>query len=118
MSLIEDLANRRGVVAAGNYAYRGDQYAYAGRLSNHQARSASVMCRAHSQAVSRELEMLEMVCERCGLNPWQGWFVRGPRITVCVIANVFCFMDNETADINGTIGMMRERLADARNELV
>lgn len=50
--------------------------------------------------------------------PARGWVVRGPRFTVCVAANTFCFLDNESGSLGEVLQHMRDRLADAPDDLV
>jgi roadblock/LC7 domain-containing protein len=44
--------------------------------------------------------------------------VSGPRFTVCVVANVFCFLDKSSGSLSKVLDLMRERLADAPTDLV
>ncbi len=119
MSLIGELAAMPGVIAAGEYSYRGDRYVCKGRLDDELARKASIMCRATTMGLHMQAGILGGFCaEGCGLVPAHGWVVRGPRYTVCVVANVFCFIDNEAGSLDRVLGLMRERLADAPADLV
>ncbi len=119
MSLISELAAMPGVIAAGEYSYRGDRYVCRGRLDDEDARRASIMCRATTMGLHMQADILGGFCgEGCGLVPARGWVVRGPRFTVCVVANVFCFLDNEAGALNEVLALMRERLADAPTDLV
>ena len=118
MSLISDLASRPGVIVAGEYSYRGDRFSYKGHLDDEQARMASIMCRATTMSVRMQADILGSFCDECGLAPAMGWSVRGPRFTVCVVANVFCFLDNDHASANEILHLMREQLRDAPQDLV
>jgi len=118
MSILTELAALPGVVAAGEYSYRGDRFAYKGQLDEDQARMASIMCRATTMSVHMQADILGSFCEQCGLTPARGWAVSGPRFTVCVVANVFCFLDRDTGSANDVLAVMRERLADAPGDLV
>ncbi len=97
-----------GVMAAGEYAYRGDRYSYEGKMDNEMARMASVMCRATSLGVHMECNILGSVCGECGLTSCRGWAVRGAQYTVCVMSNVFCFLDNDAGSLNDTLKLMLE----------
>jgi hypothetical protein len=44
--------------------------------------------------------------------------VRGTENTICVVANVFCFLSNKETSLNAVIGVMREKLADRTNDLI
>jgi len=100
MSILTDLVATPGVIAAGEYSYRGDRFSYAGQLDEEKARMASIMCRATTMAVHMQTNMLRSLAADCGCAPARGWMVRGERFSVCVIANVFCFVDNGAASLN------------------
>ncbi len=112
MSTITYLLAQPGVIAAGEYAYRGDRFSYRGALTEDYARMASIMCRATTMGVNMEGAMLESARSGNGLHPARGWLVRGPGHTVCVMANVFCLIDNATVSLNDIVGFMRQALAN------
>ena len=118
MSVISELMNLPGVIAAGEYAYRGDRYTYEGNISDEMARMASIMCRATTLGVHMEGNMLGSICTNCGLSPSQGWAVTGPKYTVCVMSHFFCFLDNASASINDTIQLMLEEVKDEPDEMI
>lgn len=118
MSLIAELAALEGVFAAGEYSYRGDRFSYKGNISEEQARMASIMCRATTMGVHMQTDILAGMCPSCGAAPAGGWVVRGPQFTVCVVANVFCFIDNDKASLNTVMGKLRRQLADAPQDLI
>lgn len=118
MSLISDLAGIPGVIAAGEYSYRGDRFSFKGQLDEEKARMASIMCRATTMGVHMETDIMNGLYGYCGVAPSRGWAVRGPQFSVCVIANVFCFIDNNSGSLNQVMGVMRERLADVSDALV
>lgn len=118
MSILPELAALPGVFAAGEYSYRGDRFSYKGQLDEEQARMASIMCRATTMSVHMQSEILGSFSPESGLSPSRGWVVQGPYFSVCVVANVFCFLDKSQASLNDVLKLMCERLADASNELV
>lgn len=118
MSIVVELLEKPGVIAAGQYAYRGDRFSYKGKMSEEQARKASIMCRATTMGATMEGEMLEGLRPQSGVSPVLGWLLRGSDNTVCVVANVFCFVSNTEGSINAILGFMRERLADQTMDLV
>lgn len=118
MDIISELASMPGVIAAGEYSYRGDRFSYQGHLDNEQARMASIMCRATTMSVHMQAEILESFCEDCGLTPSRGWMVSGPGMTVCVYTNVFAFIDNSQASKNDVMAFLSEKLADNTDDLV
>lgn len=118
MTLIDQLAAMQGVFAAGEYSYRGDRFSYQGQISEEQARMASIMCRATTMGVHMQADILAGSHPECGVAPAGAWIVKGPQFTVCVMANVFCFMDNTHASLNTVMGKLREQLADASQDLI
>jgi roadblock/LC7 domain-containing protein len=118
MSIVTDLLARPGVIAAGEYAYRGDRFSYRGALSEEHARMASIMCRATTMGANMEGRMLEVFQPRSGLFPPRGWVVHGPDYTVCVMANVFCMLDNAKGSINDMIDFMTQTLAKVSSDLI
>ncbi|MBZ0070328.1 MAG: DUF2173 family protein [Thiohalobacteraceae bacterium] len=117
MSLIADLATLEGVFATGEYSYRGDRFSYKGGISEEHARMASIMCRATSMGVHMQTDIMASIHPDGGA-PAGGWVVRGPKYTVCAVANVFCFLDNDTASLNAVMGLLRSRLAGAPQDLI
>ena len=118
MSVISELAAIPGVIAAGEYTYRGDRFSFEGKLDNETARMASIMCRATTMAVHMETDMLKTLNSDCGCAPARGWIVKGEGFTVCVIANIFCFLDNNAASLNEIMSYMRENVAGPEDMLV
>jgi len=118
MGLISDLMALPGVLAAGEYSYRGDRFSYEGQMSPEMARMASIMCRATHMGVHMECDMLGVFCPGCGLVPSRGWAVRGPKYSVCVMANVFCFAENASGVMNGIIKRMHESLDQSSTEMI
>ncbi|HKJ09069.1 MAG TPA: DUF2173 family protein [Gammaproteobacteria bacterium] len=119
MILVSRLCAMPGVLAAGEYAYHGDQYTYAGELDEEQARQASVMCRATTLAIHMQTDMLDTLSRHSApLGPVKSWVVRGPRTTVCVVAHVFCFLDNETGPLNEVLELMQRALANESDDLI
>jgi roadblock/LC7 domain-containing protein len=118
MSVAAELANCPGVVAAGEYSYRGDRFSYKGQINDDMARMAAIMCRATTMSEHMQMGMLKSFCPECAGEPPKGWIVRGPAFTVCNVANVFCFLDNSAASLNDVMALMMERLGDADTTLV
>jgi roadblock/LC7 domain-containing protein len=118
MSIVAELLEKSGVIAAGEYAYRGDRFSYKGKLSEEEARKASIMCRATTMGTSMEGEMLESLGLRNGVAPVRGWVVRCAENSIVVVANVFCFVSNKDGSINAVLGFMREQLADQAMDLI
>jgi roadblock/LC7 domain-containing protein len=118
MSIVAELASQPGVIVAGEYSYRGDRFHYKGSLTEEQARMASIMCRATNLSAHMQAHILATGMDPCPFNPARGWSVRGPRFTVCVMANVFCFLDNRAGSVNDILHLMGQRLGDQGEELI
>lgn len=118
MSIVTDLLAKPGVIAVGEYAYRGDRFSYRGALSEEYARMASIMCRATTMSTHMETGMLDAIQPQSGLHPPRGWMVRGPGHTVCVMANLFCLIDHHQGSLNDVIGLMRQMLGDRPADLI
>jgi roadblock/LC7 domain-containing protein len=118
MSIIAELATTPGVIAAGEYSYRGDRFSYEGNLDEEKARMASIMCRATTMAVHMQINMLKSLNADCGSAPARGWVVKGEHFTVCVIANVFCFIDNASASLNEIMDHMLAKVSGQEGEMI
>ena len=118
MSIYSELAGLPGVMAAGEYSYRGDRYHFAGQLGDEQARMASIMCRATTLATHMQANMMKALNAECGCAPAQGWMVRGDQFSVCVYGNIFCFVDNNNASINDVMNFLQEHVGEQTGELV
>ncbi|NJN47064.1 MAG: DUF2173 family protein [Candidatus Competibacteraceae bacterium] len=61
MSIVAELLTKPGVIAAGEYAYRGDRFSYRGNLTESHARMASIMCRATTMSTHMQGEIIAVV---------------------------------------------------------
>lgn len=115
MSVYADLALMDGVIAAGEYAWRGDRYNYKGQMSDEMARMASIMCRATTLSTHMQSDILcsTISGKDCPFSESHGWIVRGPQFSVCVMANIFCFVQNQPGVLNAVFARMRDKLMDA-----
>lgn len=118
MSVISDLVSRPGVIAAGEYSFRGDRFSYEGNMTDEMARMASIMCRSTSLGVHMEADMLSKAFPGTGLTPGKGWAMRGPEYSVCVMSNVFCFMQNGQKAFDDTVHYMINELKSTSDDLV
>lgn len=114
MSVYADLSLMEGVIAAGEYAWRGDRYNYKGQMTDEMARMASIMCRATTLSTHMQSDILctNINSKDCPFNESHGWIVRGPEFSVCVMANIFCFVKNQPGVLNKVFARMRDRLMD------
>ena len=118
MSIVSELAATPGVIVAGEYSYRGDRFSYEGKIDEEMARMASIMCRATTMGVHMQTDIMASFSEHCGCSPARGWVVRGAQYSVCVIANVFCFIDNKGAALNDVLKLMYSSIDVERDRLV
>lgn len=118
MSIVTDLMAQPGVIAAGQYAYRGDRFSFKGSLNEHYARLLSIMCRATTMSVNMEGDMIATLCPDCGIKPVRGWVIRGPDTTLCVMTNVFCLLDNQQGSLNQILAHMNRALAHEPMDLI
>lgn len=118
MSILSELVSLPGVMAAGEYAYRGDRFSYEGELDDEVARSASIMCRATTMALHMQTDMMKSLNSDCGCAPAQGWIVNGDQVSVCVYGNVFCFVDNNANALNSVMQALRDKVGEQTGELV
>lgn len=112
MRIISQLMKIPGVIAAGEYAYRGDRYSFEGNLTPELARMASILCRSNTLSVHMQAEIFSSFAEKCGCKPVQGWIVRGTEMSVCVVGNIFCFCQNTPGLLNDVMTIMRAKIGD------
>jgi roadblock/LC7 domain-containing protein len=112
MRIISQLMAIPGVIAAGEYAYRGDRYSYEGNISPEFARMASILCRSNTLSINMQSEMFSSFAEDCGCRPVQGWIVRGTELSVCVVGNIFCFVQNTEGVLNDVMTIMRAKVGN------
>ena len=118
MSVLSTLMQQPGVLAAGEYAYRGDRFSYRGVLSEEQARIVTIMCRATTLGLTMQGDMLRQWQTDYGLLPVRGWLIRGPDYSFCALANVFCLCDNQQLDVDALLNYLRLALAGDAMDLV
>lgn len=118
MHIAKQLMAIPGVIAAGEYAYRGDRYSYEGGLTNEYARMAAILCRANTLNASMQAEMFGSFTDQCGCRPLQGWVVRGKQVTVCAVGNFFCMLENRQGVLNDVMTVMRAKVGDISDDLM
>jgi roadblock/LC7 domain-containing protein len=118
MHIVKQLMAIPGVIAAGEYAYRGDRFSYEGALTDEFARMASILCRANTLSVNMQSEILDSFAENCGCRPVQGWIVRGAQVTVCAVGNYFSFIENREDLLNSVMIIMRAKIGDVQDDLL
>ncbi len=118
MSVYSVIARLPGVLAAGEYSYRGDRYSYDGEMTDEMAKMASIMCRSTSLVVHMQVNMMKNLGTDCGCSPSRGWVVNGTDYTVCVIGNNFCFLNNGESSLNQVMSMLLEHVDDKNDEKI
>ncbi|MHB8915175.1 MAG: DUF2173 family protein, partial [Thiobacillus sp.] len=100
------------------FAYRGDRFSYEGALTDEFARMASILCRANTLNVNMQSEIFDSFAENCGCRPVQGWITRGSLVSVCVVSNYFCFIENRPELLNDVMTIMRAKVGDIHDDLL
>jgi roadblock/LC7 domain-containing protein len=118
MHIIKQLMAIPGVIAAGEFAYRGDRFSYEGALTSEFARMASILCRSNTMSVHMQSEIFNSFAENCGCRPAQGWIVRGADVSVCNIGNYFAFIENRPELLNDVMTIMRAKVGDLGDDLL
>jgi roadblock/LC7 domain-containing protein len=118
MHIVKQLMSIPGVIAAGEYAFRGDRFSYEGALTNEFARMASILCRGNTLSVNMQSEIIDSFAENCGCRPVQGWIVRGDKVTVCAVGNYFSFIENRDELLNDVMTIMRAKVGDVQDDLL
>jgi roadblock/LC7 domain-containing protein len=118
MRIVKQLMVIPGVIAAGEYAYRGDRFSYEGALTDEFARMASILCRANTLSVNMQAEILDSFAENCGCRPVQGWIVRGAQVSVCSVGNYFALIENRDELLNDVMTIMRAKVGDVEDDLL
>jgi roadblock/LC7 domain-containing protein len=118
MQIIKQLMTIPGVIAAGEFAYRGDRFSYQGALTSEFARMASILCRANTMSINMQSEIFNSFAENCGCRPTQGWIVRGDNATICSIGNYFAFIENRKELLNDVMTIMRAKVGDISGDLL
>lgn len=118
MHIVKQLMAIPGVIAAGEYAYRGDRFSYEGALTEEFARMASILCRTNTTSINMQSEIFESFSPHCGCRPVQGWAVRGMNASVCTVGNYFCFIENRPELLNDVLTIMRAKVGDIGDDLL
>lgn len=118
MHIVKQLMAIPGVIAAGEYAYRGDRYSYQGALTDEFARMASILCRANTLSVNMQADIFDSFAENRGFRPVQGWIMRGEKMTICAIGNYFSFIENREELLNDVMTIMRAKVGDVQEDLL
>ena len=118
MHIVKQLMAIPGVIAAGEFSYRGDRFVYEGALTEEFARMASILCRANTLNVNMQSEIFDSFSENCGCRPVQGWITHGKLVTVCVVSNYFCFIENRKELLNDVVTILRAKVGDINDDLL
>ena len=118
MHIVKQLMAIPGVIAAGEFAYRGDRFSYDGALTPEFARMASILCRSNTVNVNMQSEIHDAYAENSGYKPAQGWIMRGAQISVCNIGNYFAFIENRPELLNDVMTIMRAKVGDVGDDLL
>jgi len=118
MSIVDELLSEPAVIAAGEYTYKGEIATYKGDMNAELADIMAVMCHATTTNVAMESDMLATRSGHPQAAAARGWSLRGPKYSLCVVADVFCVLRNDPGAFNEIAALMRQRLADRSMESV
>lgn len=118
MHIVRQIGAIPGVIAAGEYAYHGDDFSFEGGLTSEFVRVVSIMCRVNTLMAHMQSGILESFTEQSGLQPVQGWIVHGAHVSFCAIGSYFAMVDNRTGALDEVVRTLRARVGDLRGELL
>lgn len=118
MHIVKQLMAIPGVIAAGEFAYRGDRFSFEGQLTAEFARMASILCRSNTMSVNMQGEIFNSCVPHFGFRPMQGWIVRGAQASVCNVGNYFAFIENRPELLNDVMTIMRAKVGDLGDDLL
>jgi roadblock/LC7 domain-containing protein len=118
MHIVKQLMAIPGVIAAGEFAYRGDRFSFEGQLTAEFGRMASILCRSNTMSVNMQGEIFDSCAPCSGLKPMQGWIVRGGQTSVCNVGNYFAFIENRPDLLNDVMTIMRAKVGDVGDDLL
>ncbi len=116
MHIVRQLGAMPGVIAAGEYAYHGDDFSFDGALTEEFVHIVSIMCRVNTLVAHMQSEVLDSFTGQTGLRPVQGWVVRGARLSFCAVGNYFAMVDNREGVLDDVVRILRARVGDLRSE--
>ena len=108
MPILSELMKTAGVVAAGEFTYKGELARHLGKLSEPHAQMAAELCLANTTSINMQAEIYCLFDQSCGIRSVPGWIVRGNDFSVCAIGNYFCFVENRAGTLNQVAKIMRD----------
>lgn len=118
MHIVKQIGAIPGVIAAGEYAYHGDDFSFEGALTAEFVRIVSIMCRVNTLTAHMQSEILDAAAGQTGLRPVQGWIVRGAHMSFCAVGNYFAMVDNRDGALDEVVRTLRSRVGDLRGEVL
>lgn len=109
MPILTLLMDTPGVIAAGEFSYKGEIVNYKGDLSPSQAELVSTLCLANTVSINMQAEIYCSFDRFCGVKSVPGWIVRGHDFSVCAIGPYFCFLRNNAGTLNEVTKILRDR---------
>ncbi|MDA8095332.1 MAG: DUF2173 family protein [Betaproteobacteria bacterium] len=111
MQILSKLMEIPGVVAGGEFSYKGEILRHKGNLSDAQARLVATLCLANTRSANTQAEIYCAFDPVCGVKAVPGWMVRGSHHTVVTIGSHFAFVDNNNAPgtLNQVADLLRHR---------
>lgn len=111
MSIVSELMQTPGVVAAGEFTFKGELVRYEGDLVEKDARVVGNLCYQNTLSANMQYSMFCDLDQHCKVDRVPGWLVRGNNFTVCVVGQFFCFVRNSSGALNIAMSKMRDRYA-------
>jgi roadblock/LC7 domain-containing protein len=118
MHIVRQLGAIPGVIAAGEYAYHGDELSFEGALTAEFVRIVSIMCRVNTLMAHMQSGILDSFTGPSGLRPVQGWIVRGARMSFCAVGSYFAMVDNREGTLDAVVRTLRAGVGDLRGEVL
>ncbi|MDA8382718.1 MAG: DUF2173 family protein [Betaproteobacteria bacterium] len=110
MQILSKLMEAPGVVAVGEFSYKGEILRHKGNLSASQARLVATLCLANTRSANTQAEIYCAFDPVCGVKAVPGWMVRGVHYTVVTIGPYFAFLDhNQAGTLNQVANLLRHR---------
>jgi roadblock/LC7 domain-containing protein len=110
MTRLDRLMELGGAVAAGEFTPAGELVSYTGHLPDDIARLVARMCAANSLLCGTQAEGFTRI-SGMKWTPFHGWAVAAGDYSVCVIGNIWVFVETAKADFNYIYKTLSEETA-------
>lgn len=104
---LASLLTVNGVIAALRFQDDGALMEAVGELTQIHSDLAAELCYANGRISHLNSDLLTTISGKPGWAP-QGWMMIGSELSICTIANVACFIQNNHTDLNSTLNKLSE----------